>query len=59
MKLYYITIGSFTNLIIESGFNPRQIMEYCMRDLGWPRCTISLIEPGTIHEIPKNPAFKG
>lgn len=57
MKLYLITIGSFRNMIIQSEMNPKQICDYVM-DLGWKHCTVSVVEPGTIEDIPMHPKLK-
>ncbi len=54
MKLFYVSIGSFRNMIIQSNLNPIQIRVHCMNK-GWSPVTVTLIEPGTLENIPYNP----
>jgi len=54
MKLYYVTIGSFRNMIIQSDLDPMQIRVHCMNK-GWNPSTISVINPGTLEDIPYHP----
>lgn len=58
MKFYYVTIGSFRNLIIRSEMNPAQILEYVVNHLGWKTCIVTAVEPGTIEDIPMHPELK-
>lgn len=41
-------------MIIQSNLNPIQIRVHCMNK-GWSPVTVTLIEPGTLENIPYNP----
>jgi hypothetical protein len=54
MKLYLVTIGSFRNMIIQSNLDPVEIRVHC-RHKGWNLSAVSVIEPGTLEDIPYHP----
>lgn len=58
MNYYNIRVGSFRFLIIESPLEIGQVIDY-VKSLGWREWNVQKLEFGTLHEIPKNPAFKG
>lgn len=58
MNLYYITIGSFRNIIIKTEMNPAALRTYVMNHLGWNPCTVSILEPGTLEDIPMHPELE-
>jgi len=54
MKLYFVTIGSFRNMIIQSNLDPMQIRVHCINK-GWYLSSVSVIEPCTLEDIPYHP----
>lgn len=57
MKTYYITLGSFRNIIIQSELDLVDVMAH-VKTLGWKTWNVQRLEPGTLQDLPIHPELK-